>query len=46
MATLKTKIKRVLFLQIPLCNRNLGPFPDGLCDTTLGLTLIASSISR
>lgn len=46
MATLKTEVKRVIFLQIPLCNRNLCPFPDGLCDTALGLTPIASSVSR
>lgn len=46
-ATLKTEVKGVLFLQIPtpLCNRNLGLFADGLCGTTLGLTLTAFSLS-
>lgn len=44
-ATLKTEVKGVLFLEIltPLCNRNSGPFADGLCRTTLGLTVAALS---
>lgn len=46
MATLKTEVQRVLFLQIPLCNGNLCQFPDGLCGATIGLTLVASSVSR